>query len=148
MRSVEERLVADVPVGAFLSGGLYFSLIVGAMRKLRAPGAKILTYSVGFDGDPHSELPFARMVAEAIGSDHNPINVGPEAYLRRFAELSEARDGPVSQPADIAIAEMSHVAKQQVKVVLSGEGATRFSWAIPSMPWPTRRGCCAGEWPR
>lgn len=131
-RSVEERLVADsgVPVGAFLSGGLDSSLIVAAMRNAR-PNTEIRTFSVGFAGDPHSELPHARLVADTVGSVHTQVEVGPEAYIRRFAELSACRDAPVSQPADIAIAEMSHVAKRHVKVVLSGEGADEVFGGYP-----------------
>jgi len=129
--SVEQRLVADVPVGAFLSGGLDSSLIVAAMRRARGSAEEIRTYSVGFTGDPHSELRFAQLMAAVVGSKHQAINVGPETYIRRFAELSACRDGPVSQPADIAIAEMSNVAKRDVKVVLSGEGADEVFAGYP-----------------
>ena len=144
MASVKERLVGDVPVGAFLSGGLDSSLIVAAMRRLRPAGAPIETFSVGFDGDPHSELPHAQLVADAVGSTHTPITVGPEVYAARFAELSACRDGPVSQPADIAIAEMSKVARQSVKVALSGEGADEVFGGYPkygfaAAPWAFRR---------
>lgn len=140
LESVEQRLVADVPVGAFLSGGLDSSLIVAAMRKIRAPSEQIRTYSVGFAGDPHSELHFASLMAEAIGSTHRAINVGPEAYIKRFAELSACRDGPVSQPADIAIAEMSSVARQDVKVVLSGEGADEVFAGYPKYAFASAPG--------
>lgn len=131
LESVERRLVADVPVGAFLSGGLDSSLTVAAMRKIRGPDAQIRTYAVGFTGDPHSELEFAALMGKAIGSQHQSIEVGPDAYISRFAELSACRDGPVSQPADIAIAEMSRVAKHDVKVVLSGEGADEVFGGYP-----------------
>jgi asparagine synthase (glutamine-hydrolysing) len=144
LQSVEERLVADVPVGAFLSGGLDSSLIVAAMRQVRAKGEEIRTYSVGFEGDPNSELPFAQLVADAVGTHHETITVGPEVYARRLAELSACRDGPVSQPADIAIAEMSQVAKHHVKVVLSGEGADEVfagypKYAFAKAPWLLRK---------
>lgn len=131
MASVDERLIADVPVGAFLSGGLDSSLIVAAMRKLRGPSAEIRTFSVGFEGDAHSELPFAQMVADALGTRHQPLTVGPESYVRRMAELSALRDAPVSQPADVAIAEMSKLAATSVKVALSGEGADEVFAGYP-----------------
>lgn len=131
MASVDERLIADVPVGAFLSGGLDSSLIVAAMRKLRGPSAEIRTFSVGFEGDAHSELPFAQLVADALGTRHQPVLVGPESYVRRMAELSALRDAPVSQPADVAIAEMSKVAAMSVKVALSGEGADEVFAGYP-----------------
>lgn len=144
MDSVRQRLVADVPVGAFLSGGLDSSLIVAAMRNLRAPDDQIETFSVGFAGDPHSELKYAETVADAFHTLHRPIVVGPEAYIRRLAELSACRDGPVSQPADVAIAEMSRVAKETVKVALSGEGADEIFAGYPKHayadpPWAIRK---------
>jgi asparagine synthase (glutamine-hydrolysing) len=131
MESVEERLLADVPVGAFLSGGLDSSLVVAAMRRVRGKGAPLATYSVGFSGDAHSELPFAAMVAEAIETDHTPIVVGPESFVRRMTELAICRDGPVSEPADVAVAEMSRIARRDVKVVLSGEGADEVFAGYP-----------------
>jgi len=145
MESVSERLIADVPVGAFLSGGLDSSLIVAAMRQVRAEGAEIRTFSVGFKDDPHSELPHAQSVADAIGTTHMPLMVGPESYVARLSELSACRDGPVSQPADVAIAEMSHQARKWVKVALSGEGADEIfggypKYAFANAPWAARRG--------
>jgi asparagine synthase (glutamine-hydrolysing) len=131
MDSVRERMIADVPVGAFLSGGLDSSVIVAAMRKIRTAGAELRTYSVGFRGDEHSELPFAQTVADVVQSAHTPIEVGPEAFLRRMAELAGCRDAPVSEPADVAVAEMSHIARQSVKVVLSGEGADEVFAGYP-----------------
>jgi asparagine synthase (glutamine-hydrolysing) len=131
-------------VGAFLSGGLDSSLIVAAMRELRAPDEEIRTFSVGFADDPYSELKYAETVADAFHTLHRPIIVGPEAYVRRLAELSACRDGPVSQPADVAIAEMSRVAKESVKVALSGEGADEIFAGYPKHayadpPWALRK---------
>jgi asparagine synthase (glutamine-hydrolysing) len=143
MQSVAERLVGDVPVGAFLSGGLDSSLIVAAMRQLRAKDEEVRTYSVGFDGDPNSELPLAQLVADALKTQHTTIAVGPQVYIDRLAELSACRDGPVSQPADVAIAEMSRVARNDVKVALSGEGADEVfagypKYALAKAPWALR----------
>jgi asparagine synthase (glutamine-hydrolysing) len=101
------------------------------MRQIRAAGAELRTYSVGFQGDPHSELPFAQTVADVVRSVHTPIEVGPQAFLRRMAELAACRDAPVSEPADVAVAEMSHIARQSVKVVLSGEGADEVFAGYP-----------------
>lgn len=122
-QSVRERLIADVPVGAFLSGGLDSSLITAEIRRLRGPGAEVRTYSVGFDGDTHSELPYATEVASALGTRHEMVLVGPHDFATRLEELTSCRDAPMSEPADLAIACMSRRARQDVKVVLSGEGA-------------------------
>jgi len=144
MESVRERLIADVPVGAFLSGGLDRSLIVAAMRDIRLDNEEIRTFSVGFEGDPFSELPFAAQVAAEFETVHQSITVGPEIYMARLSELTWCRDAPVSQPADVAIAEMSRVARQSVKVVLSGEGADEVFAGYPKhayadAPWPLRK---------
>ena len=74
----------------------------------------------------------ANRVADLFGTVHESILVGPEVYIKRLAELSACRDGPVSQPADVAIAEMSRVARQSVKVALSGEGADEIARFIES----------------
>ena len=159
IESVRARLIADVPVGAFLSGGIDSSLIVAAMRELRGQHGTIRTFSVGFKGDSHSELKYAEAVADAFHTKHRSIMVGPEVYVRRLAELSACRDGPVSQPADVAIAELSRVACESVKVALSGEGADEVfagypkhcyadpSWIMrKSLSWagPTRAARLAG----
>ncbi len=122
-QSVSERLIADVPVGAFLSGGLDSSLITAEIRRLRGPGTDIRTYSVGFDGDANSELPFAAEVASTFSTLHQQVLVGPRDFVAHLDELTSCRDAPMSEPADLAIACMSRRAKQDVKVVLSGEGA-------------------------
>ena len=129
--SVAERLIGDVPVGAFLSGGLDSSLIVALMRQNRAADEEVRTFSVGFSDDPHSELPFAKTVAERIGSHHTEVRVSESDYARRLTELTRCRDAPISEPADVAVAEMSHVAKQSVKVVLSGEGSDEVFCGYP-----------------
>ncbi len=130
VQSVRERMVADVPVGAFLSGGLDSSLIVATMRAL-SPDHEINTFSVGFEGDPNSELPFAADVATALETRHHAIRVSPTDFIERLSELSVCRGGPVSEPADVAIACMSREAKKYVKVVLSGEGADELFAGYP-----------------
>ena len=143
--AVRSQLVADVPVGAFLSGGLDSSLLVAAMREIRGPGADLLTFSVGFEGDANSELPHARVVADAVGSTHTEVPLTQAEYIASFAEMTACRDAPVSEPADLAVARMSVVAKREVKVVLSGEGADEVfagypKYAFASAPGLLRRG--------
>lgn len=129
--SIRNRLIADVPVGAFLSGGLDSSIIVAIMRHLRRPDGTVRTFSVGFNGDPHSELHYAQTVAHAIGTDHVEVHVSESEYAGRLSELTGCRDAPISEPADVAIAQMSRVARQYVKVVLSGEGADEVFAGYP-----------------
>lgn len=144
MGAVRKRLVADVPVGAFLSGGLDSSLIVAFMRRLRADGETVCTFSVGFRGDPHSEQGFARIVAHKIGTDHTEVDLEEQEYVDAFVPMSRIRDAPISEPADLAIAKMSLVAREKVKVVLSGEGSDEVFCGYPKYgfaeaPWALRR---------
>ncbi|HYE61220.1 MAG TPA: asparagine synthase (glutamine-hydrolyzing) [Phycisphaerales bacterium] len=129
--AVRKRLIADVPVGAFLSGGLDSSVIVALIRSLRARDAEVRTFSVGFAGDQHSELPYARQVADAIGTTHTEVALHEKDYADLFAQMTACRDAPLSEPADPAIARMSEVAKQSVKVVLSGEGSDEAFCGYP-----------------
>lgn len=138
--AVRSQLVADVPVGAFLSGGLDSSLLVAAMREIRGPGADLLTFSVGFENDPRSELPHARVVADAVGSQHTEVPLTQAQYIASFAEMTACRDAPVSEPADLAVARMSVVAKQSVKVVLSGEGADEVFAGYPKYAFASAPG--------
>lgn len=131
VEAVRKRLIADVPVGAFLSGGLDSSLIAAVMRECRAPDAQTRTFSVGFRGDADSELPFAKQVADHLGTHHTQVHVDESQYAAHFAEMTEFRDSPISEPADIAIGLMSRVAARSVKVVLSGEGADEVFCGYP-----------------
>ncbi len=128
--AVKRRLVADVPVGAFLSGGLDSSLIIAAMREILGQDAEIFSFSVGFDGDAHDETRFAKTVAAHIGSNHRTVHVGPDNIERRLAELSECNDGPVN-PGAVAIAEMSRISRGYIKVALSGGGADEVFAGYP-----------------
>ncbi len=129
--AVRKRLIADVPVGAFLSGGIDSSLIVALIKECRAETEETCTFSVGFRGDEHSELPHARAVADALGTRHIEVALGEADYMSSFARLTQHRDAPISEPADLAIARMSTVARDVVKVVLSGEGSDEVFCGYP-----------------
>jgi asparagine synthase (glutamine-hydrolysing) len=142
--AVRKRLIADVPVGAFLSGGLDSSLIVALIRAARAPSETTHTFSVGFEGDASSELPYARAVADALGTCHTEVVVRAEDYASLLTRATFLRDAPVSEPADVAIYLMSREARQTVKVVLSGEGSDEVFCGYPkyrfaAVPAPVRR---------
>src|SRR5690606_23576178 len=142
--AVRKRLIADVPVGAFLSGGLDSSLIVSLIRAARAPGETTHTFSVGFEGDPSSELPYAREVADALGTEHTEVKVRAADYASLLARATLLRDAPISEPADVAILVMSGVAKQTVKVVLSGEGSDEVFCGYPKYGFAAAPGALRG----
>lgn len=128
--AVRSALVADVPVGAYLSGGVDSSLIVALMRAER-PSGVVKTFSAGF-GDPrHDELPYARQVAEHVGTEHHEVLVRPEDLVDLWPVLTHHRDAPVSEPADVAVHRLAALARQHVSVVLSGEGGDELFAGYP-----------------
>ena len=129
--AVTKRLIADVPVGCFLSGGLDSSLITALMVEARGRNEETCTYSVGFANDPNSELPFAQRVADAFGTTHTEVHLTEADYLASLTRLTQNRDAPLSEPADPALAQMSYVAKRDVKAVLTGEGADELFCGYP-----------------
>ncbi|SDS07612.1 asparagine synthase (glutamine-hydrolysing) [Microterricola viridarii] len=128
--AVESALVADVPVGSYLSGGIDSSLIVAKAAALR-PGRTLHTFAAGF-GDPrHDELGWARRVSEIVGSEHHAVQVDAEDFERLWPKLTWHRDAPMSEPADIAVFRLAEAARQHVRVVLSGEGGDELFAGYP-----------------
>jgi asparagine synthase (glutamine-hydrolysing) len=128
-RAVEERMMADVPVGAMLSGGVDSSIISGIMSTLTSH--KVKTFSVGFDHPEYSELPYAKLVAEHFGTDHHELVVKSSDLTQYWPLLTWHRDEPVSEPSDLGVYLVSKLARQHVKVVLSGEGGDELFAGYP-----------------
>lgn len=136
-RAVERRLVADVPVGAYLSGGVDSSLIVALMKAAR-DGGPVETFSAGF-GDPRfDELPYARAVSERLGTEHHEVIVEPGDFRDLWHRLTWHRDAPISEPADLAIFRLASLARSSVKVLLSGEGSDELFAGYPKYAWARR----------
>lgn len=134
-RAIDRNLVADVPVGAYLSGGLDSSLVVATMRRLLGPDATVHTFAAGF-GDPRiDELPHARRVADHLGTTHHEAVVGPTDLEDLWAPLTRLRGAPLAEPADVAVFRLAEAARQHVKVVLSGEGADELFAGYPKYRW-------------
>ena len=141
--AVTLALVADVPVGSYLSGGVDSSLIVAVMAALRGGGEGIETFSAGF-GDPrHDELPWARRVSEQLGTRHHEVQVRPDDFEALWSRLTWHRDAPVSQPADVAVYGLARLAREHVKVVLSGEGGDELFAGYPK--YRMARALAAGD---
>jgi asparagine synthase (glutamine-hydrolysing) len=128
--AVDSALVADVPLGAYLSGGVDSSLIVAIMAKLRN-GDRVKTFSAGF-GDPRNdELPYARQVSDLLGTEHHEVHVTPEDFRSLWGRLTWHRDAPISEPADVAVFRLAELARRSVTVVLSGEGSDELFGGYP-----------------
>jgi asparagine synthase (glutamine-hydrolysing) len=121
LESVRLQLVSDVPLGAFLSGGIDSSAIVAAMARLIDQPVK--TYSIGFAGEDryYNELPYARIVARTFGTDHHEIIVRPEV-AELLPGLIWHLDEPIADSAFITTYLVSKLARESVKVILSGVG--------------------------
>ena len=122
-RSVRMQMVSDVPLGAFLSGGVDSSGVVGFMA--RASSDPIKTYAIGFEGSGadafYNELPYARRVAQLFGTEHREIVVKPDV-VALLPRLLWHMDEPISDTAFITTFLVSEFARHDVKVILSGVG--------------------------
>ena len=118
--AVKLRLMSDVPLGAFLSGGLDSSLIVALMR--RHSNAAVKTFSIGFEGDDSfDETPYAEGVAKQLGTDHQTFRVQPEA-MNLLTDLVWHHDQPFADSSAIPTLLVSKLTRQQVTVALTGDG--------------------------
>jgi asparagine synthase (glutamine-hydrolysing) len=117
--AVRLRMISDVPIGAFLSGGLDSSAVVALMSRLS--GAPVKTFSIGFEEDAFSELPYARSIARRFGTDHHEFVVKPDAVsilpllVRHFGE-------PFADSTAVPQYYLSKLAREHVTVVLAGDG--------------------------
>jgi len=119
--SVRLRLMADVPLGMFLSGGIDSSAIAGVMSGM--VGAPVKTFSVAFAEREANELEYARLAAKAYKTSHHEIVVSPEQFFSALPRLVWHEDEPLAHPSSVALYFVSHLAAQHVKVVLTGEGS-------------------------
>lgn len=127
--SVVIRMISDVPFGAFLSGGIDSSALVGLMsRHLSEP---VKTFSVGFSESAYSELGYAKIIADHFKTDHHELTVSQDHLMQHLSELTCFRDAPVAEPSDIPIYLLAKEARRTVKMVLTGEGADEFLGGYP-----------------
>jgi asparagine synthase (glutamine-hydrolysing) len=127
--AVERRLVADVPLGAFLSGGIDSTVIVGLMRE-RASGP-LRTFSLGFADDPtYDETAYARVAAKRFGTEHTEFTVEAHA-VELVDELVEAYDEPFGDSSAIPTYIVSRLTREHVTVALTGDGGDEMFCGYP-----------------
>lgn len=119
--AVKMRLMADVPLGMFLSGGIDSAAITAVMSQLVSEPIK--TFSVAFAEREANELAYARMVSQRYGTDHHEIVVSPADFFGALPKLVWHEDEPIAHPSSIALNFVSRLAAERVKVVLTGEGS-------------------------
>jgi asparagine synthase (glutamine-hydrolysing) len=119
--TVRMRLMSDVPLGMFLSGGVDSSAIAAIMkRNITGP---VKTFAVGYSEAEYSELSYARHVAEAIGTEHHEVTVSMEEFFNALPRLIWHEDEPITWPSSVSLFFVSQLARQHVTVVLTGEGS-------------------------
>lgn len=141
--SVRLRLMADVPLGMFLSGGIDSSAIAALMSQM--VDAPVKTFSVAFREREANELEYARIVAKTFKTDHHEITVTPEQFFDALPRLVWHEDEPLAHPSSVALYFVSQLAAQHVKVVLTGEGSdellagyARYRKTILQLAWGAR----------
>ena len=119
--AVRLRLMSDVPLGVFLSGGIDSAAIAAITSDL--VGDRIKTFSVAFREPRANELPWARLVAQRYRTDHHEVELSPERFFELLPQMVWHEDEPLAHPSSVALFAVAELASRHVKVVLTGEGS-------------------------
>jgi asparagine synthase (glutamine-hydrolysing) len=131
--TVQMRLMSDVPLGMFLSGGVDSSAIAALMQ--RSSSRPVQTFAVGYAEKRFSELSHAARVARAIGADHREITMGMDDFFAALPRLIWHEDEPIAWPSSVPLYFVSRLASEHVKVVLTGEGSDELFAGYERYRW-------------
>lgn len=134
--SVQYRMISDVPLGTFLSGGVDSSLVTAVAQSLSVRPVK--TFSIGFDFAQHDESPYAEAVAKQLGTEHYLFHVTQREALDLVANISDIFDEPFADPSAIPTYIVSSLARKYVTVALSGDGGDEFFLGYGMYTWARR----------
>jgi len=145
-RAVAQRMIADVPVGVFVSGGIDSSLVAARMAKLAT--GKVKSFTIAFDDGPWNEGPFARAVCEYLGTDHTEFTLPSSAVLDHVGAIAAQFDEPFADASSIPTHLVSRLAREHVTVALAGDGGDEFFAGYSRYPWILDAQARFGRWPR
>ena len=138
--ALERRLMSDVPLGVFLSGGLDSTALVASLAE-RVDASRLKTFSVAFDDASFDESTHARTVAQHFGTEHHERTLRAEDLLALIPDLLATLDEPFADPSIVPTSLLSAFAKEEVTVALGGEGGDELLLGYPTFyaePWAKR----------
>ncbi len=133
--SVRLRLISDVPVGTFCSGGVDSSLVTALAARLKGDGVN--TFSVGFDEPDYDESAYAKLVADKYGTTHHALKVGNQAFAELLPRMVWHNDEPLNFANSVQIFALSELTRRSVIVVLTGEGSDELFAGYPRYRLPS-----------
>jgi asparagine synthase (glutamine-hydrolysing) len=132
-QAVQMRLMSDVPLGVFLSGGVDSSSIAALVQQSTAE--PIQTFAIGYDDPKFSELSYASRAARSIGAQHHEIAIGIDDFFSALPRLIWHEDEPIAWPSSVSLYFVSKLASEHVKVVLTGEGSDELFGGYERYRW-------------
>ncbi len=133
--SVKYRLISDVPYGVFLSGGIDSSLVAAVAQKITG---NIKTFSIGFNEAKYNEAPYAKAVAHYLKTKHTEFTVTYDHAISLIDDIISQYDEPFADASAVPTMMVSKLAKNEVSMVLSGDGGDELFWGYGAYHWAKR----------